>query len=901
MNVHGLDPFFNPQRIALVGVTPNPLSVGGKVLRNLVDGGFRGVVYPVNATSEAVFGIPCYASLGSVPKDPDLAVVCAAAAQVPAVVRECGMRGIRNVIIMSAGFKEAGAEGAALECQIKEEIRRVDGMRVLGPNCLGVIVPGRNLNLSFAQGMPRDGAIGFLSQSGALCASVLDWALEEKIGFSYFVSVGNALDVDFADLIDYLGEDEKTRSIILYVESIANARRFMTAARAFARNMPIVAYKAGRFPESAAVAASHTGALATADDVYDAAFRRAGIARVLNIGEIFDVVDLIGRRKTPRGPRLGIVTNAGGPGVMAVDALIARGGTLAKLAPETIQRLDECLPPFWSHGNPVDVLGDARSKRVAKAVELTLHDPGIDAVLVIITPQAMTNPTSIARAVSNLAQTTEKPILAAWIGGISVREGIGILNDAGVATYTTPEQAVRAFMTLVRYARNLESLYETPRDVPVAFSVDRQRVRADFNAAATPPAGVLSEQRSKELLEAYGIATARPVVAASEDEAASAAAGLGYPVVLKILSPDITHKSDVGGIALNLLTEASVRAAFRGLVADVGCRKPDARIQGVIVQPMIQMKDGVELLLGIKKDPIFGSTLMVGMGGIAAELYRDRALGFPPLSERLARGMLESLTMYPLLQGYRGRPKVDLDLLIEAMIRLSYVAADFPEIAELDINPLLIGNSAAVALDARVVLDPSVKLDPRDPYRHLALRPYPEEYVKQVTLKDGSPITLRPIRPEDEPLWFDMLRSCSRETIYQRFRYFFHWETHEVAARYCFIDYDREIAIVAEREQGGKRQLLGVGRLIADPDHENVEYAILVGDAWQNRGLGTVLTDYCMEIGKRWGLKRIVAQTTSDNHRMIAIFRARGFEIIPDASGSVVDVVKELDIPERER
>ncbi|MDQ1351616.1 MAG: acetyltransferase, partial [Acidobacteriota bacterium] len=663
MDVHKLDRIFNPQRIALVGVTTNPKSVGGKVLSNLVGGGFRGVVYPVNPDSEAVMGIQCYPDVKTLPRTPDLAVICTPAEQVPDLVRQCGENGILGIIIMSSGFKETGPAGKALEDQVMEEAHKFEGMRILGPNCLGVIVPHRNLNISFANGIPKPGEIAFISQSGALCSSVLDWALEEKIGFSYFVSIGNALDVAFGDLIDYFGEDEKSRSIILYIESISNAARFMTAARAFARTKPIIVYKAGRFPESAKVAASHTGAMAAEDAIYDAAFQRIGISRVFEIGDIFDVAELIGRKKIPAGPRLAVVTNAGGPGVMATDALIAANGVLAKLSNESMEQLNEALPPSWSHGNPVDVLGDARSKRIMKAVKIVLDDKGVDAVLVILTPQAMTNPTTTAKALGELAATTSKPILAAWMGGEQMHESNRVLNEAGVPTYMTPEQGVRAFMTLVEYSRNLETLYETPKDIPVEFPLDRVKLREQFDRLIAEKGNILSEDISKQLLDSYGIPTTRPRPAATMEEAVKHADAIGYPVVVKILSPDITHKTDVGGVALDLQDAGMVREAFERIIKSASRKQPGARIEGVTVQPMINIKDSVELILGTKKDPVFGTVIMVGSGGVTAELYRDRALGFPPLNERLARRMLESLKIWPLLQGYRGRPPVNMDRL----------------------------------------------------------------------------------------------------------------------------------------------------------------------------------------------------------------------------------------------
>jgi len=896
MAIHRLAQLFDPHRIALIGVTPNPESVGGKLLTNLI-GGFQGVVYPVHPTAEAVLGVPCFPSLASLPHTPDLGVICAPAEQVPGLVRQCGEAGILALVVVSAGFREIGPAGRELEERVDAERRRFPGLRILGPNCLGFLVPRRGLNVSFAGGLPRDGDIAFISQSGALCSSVLDWALAENIGFSHFVSVGNSLDIDFGDLIDYFGEDERTKSIVLYLESVADARKFRPAARAFARTKPIVAYKAGRFPESAAAAASHTGALAASDDVYAAAFRRAGIARVDRIADIFDVVDLIGRKKMPRGPRLAIVTNAGGPGVMATDALIEANGILAGLGEATLAELDQNLPPQWSRRNPIDVLGDARSKRVAKAVEIVAKDPGVDAILVIVTPQAMTNPTAIAKAIARVGEDTRKPILAAFLGGRSIAEGIAVLNQAGVATFATPEQAVQAFMTLMDYARNLEVLYETPREIPVRFPVPRTELRDRFAGLIAGSGNCLGEDVSKALLAGYGIPTADARPAATADAAVELATAIGYPVVLKVRSPDITHKTDVGGVVLDLGDPAAVRAAFSRITAAARARAPEARLAGVTVQPMIASQGAVELILGARKDPVFGTVIMVGLGGIAAELFQDRAIGFPPLNERLARRLLQSLRIWPLLNGYRGRPPLAVEPLLEVLFRLSYLVADFPEIEELDVNPLLVGADRVVALDARVILAAERTGPGADPYAHLALRPYPEEYIRPAALADGTPILLRPIKPEDEPLWFELLRSCSRESLYQRFRYLFHWETHEIASRYCFIDYDREIAIVAEAELAGRRTLLGVGRLIADPDRETVEFAVLVGDPWQEHGLGGVLTDYCLEISRRWGLRRVVAQTTQDNPRMLAIFERRGFVREPVESGAEVNLVKELAPP----
>ena len=893
MAIKKLDSIFKPKRIALIGVSNNPNSVGGITLRNLVGGGYNGVVYPVNPKREAVFGIPCYPDVKSLPKVPDLAVIMTAAKTVPLIVRECGEAGIHGIIIMSAGFKEAGEEGKALEAQVKEEKSRFPDMRVIGPNCLGILVPGLSMNVSFANGMPEKGHVAFISQSGALCTSVLDWAYESHIGFSYFVSIGNSMDVNFGDLIDYFGQDPSTRSIVLYVESLTNARTFMSAARAFSREKPIIVYKSGRFPESAAAAASHTGALASEDSIYDAVFRRAGLARVYDFGNIFDFTDLVGRKRIPRGNRLAIVTNAGGPGVMATDSLISWGGKLVTLSEETMQKLNDYLPPFWSHGNPVDVLGDATPERFARATEIVLEDEHVDAVLVLLTPQAMTAPTETAEAIADMASKTSKTIMAAWLGGASMRDGIQVFNRAGISNYPTPEQAIRAFMTLSHYAKNLEMLFETPREVPVSFQYDRNELRKKYLKEIFPKAKILNEDDSKMLVNDYGIDTTHPTPAYNEDQAVEISQKKGYPVVLKIYSPDITHKSDVGGVALNIKDDEMVRATFRNMVKTAAEKRPDAKIEGVTVQRMVDTKDAVELILGTKKDPVFGTVMLVGMGGTSAELFKDKRLEFPPLNESLAQQMLESLQIYPLLEGYRGAPRKNIEKLIEVLIRMSYLAADYPEIKELDINPLIVTPTDVIALDARIVVDEQVMSQPVKEYSHLILRPYPESLEKEVKLKDGSPVLLRAIKPEDEPMWLELLTSCSKEAIYHRFRYDFYFDSHEVATQFCFIDYDREIAIVAEVEDEGRKKLIGVGRLIADPDVEVMEYAVLITDAWQKKELGYILTEYCMEIAKNREIKNLVAETTRDNKPMISVFRKLNFKIRFNED-STVSVRKDL-------
>ena len=895
MSIENLDKIFNPHRIAVIGASDTPTSVGYTVLQNLVGSGFGGVVYPVNPNRESIQGIQAHKDVASLPHAPDLAVICTRAPTVPGIVRTLGAVGTRGIVIISAGFREIGQEGRDLEQQILAEQRNFEGMRIIGPNCLGIIVPEISLNASFAASTPKAGHVGFISQSGALCTSVLDWAMEGNIGFSYFISVGNMLDVTIGDLIDYLGSATNTRSIILYIESISESREFMSAARAFARTKPIVAYKAGRFAESAQAAASHTGALAGVDAVYEAAFQRSGIVRIAECDDMFDCAELLARHQLPDGDRLAIITNAGGPGVMTTDALLARNGKLASLSEQTTGRLNDVLPPFWSHGNPVDVLGDAPPERFADAMKVVVDDEGVDAVLLILTPQAMTDSTATARAVAEVAATTYKPVLAAWMGGVMVSEGMQLLSTAGIPSYATPEKAVRAFMHLVSHARNLEVLHETPQDIPLEFGLDRQRLRGVFDTILAEGNEILSENASKAFLEAYEIPVTKPFLARSADRAVEVARQCGYPVVLKIHSPQITHKTDVDGVVLDLSGDQEVRDAYRQMVRTAGERCPDAEILGVTVQKMVSDPNGFELIVGTKKDPVFGAVIMVGTGGTAAEVFRDRALALPPLNESLARRMLTSLKSWPLLQGYRGKPAANIDRLIEILIRFSYLVADYPEIKELDVNPLLVTPEDVLALDARVVIDRELTAGTVQPFSHLAIRPYPEEYVTARELKDGTQVVLRPIKPEDEPMWHELLATCSDETLRARSANLNVQVTHEVATRYCFIDYDREIAIVAEVEEGDRRKLIGVGRLVADFEHQLARYTVLVVDSWHGHGLGGLLTDHCLEVANRWGVKKVTAETVEENKQMLATLCHRGFQVAQQNDANVRLVCTDLE------
>jgi acetyltransferase len=877
-----LDVFFEPKTAALIGATETPGSVGRTILRNLLNQPFGGTVFPVNPKRASVLGIKAFPNIGAVPDPVDLAIVVTPAPTVPAVIGQCAEAGVKGAIIISAGFKEAGPAGAELERQVLAEARR-GKLRIIGPNCLGVMSPLTGLNATFAGAMALPGSVGFVSQSGALCTAILDWSLRELVGFSAFVSIGSMLDVGWGDLIDYLGEDPHTRSIILYIESIGDARSFLSAAREVALAKPIIVIKAGRTEAAARAAASHTGALAGSDEVLDAAFRRCGVLRVNSIAELFYMAEVLAKQPRPRGPRLAILTNAGGPGVLATDALISSGGELAVLSKETTDQLDALLPPHWSRGNPIDVLGDASADRYARAVEIAAKDPNSDGLLVILTPQAMTDPTQTAERLKPLSKLDHKPILASWMGGPDVVAGESILARASIPTFRYPDSAARAFQYMWRYSDNLRGLYETP-----ALAIEDEQGAPDRAAAGSiveraQRAGrtLLTELESKQLLAAYGIPIVETRLAASEDEAAQLAAGLGFPVVLKLHSETITHKTDVGGVQLNLRDEAAVRRAWRSIEAAVRERAGEGHFLGVTVQPMIEAA-GYELILGSSLDSQFGPVLLFGSGGQLVEVYRDHALGLPPLTTTLARRMMEQTRIFGALEGVRGRRPVDLAALERLVVRFSYLVIEQPRIREIDINPLVAAPDRLVALDARVVLHgPDVaEADLPKP----AIRPYPSRYVGAWTLKDGTPVTIRPIRPEDEPLMVKFHQTLSERSV--QLRYFHALQlsqrvAHERLTRICFNDYDREMALVAEHRDAasGEREIAAVSRLIKLHDAPEAECALLVNDRFQGRGLGLELLRRLIQVGREEKLRRITADIMPDNHVMQALCKKLGFRM----------------------
>jgi acetyltransferase len=844
--------------------------------------GFQGAVYAVNTKHEEVLGLKTYRSIRNIPRPVDLAVVATPAASVPQLIGECVDAGVKSAVVISAGFKERGAEGIALEQQIQEQLRR-SSMRLIGPNCLGIMNPAVGLNATFAKDAPQAGNVAFLSQSGALLTAILDWSHREEVSFSAIVSTGSMLDVGWGDLIYHFGDDPRTKSILLYMESVGDARSFLSAAREVALTKPIIVIKAGRSQAASRAAASHTGALTGSDEVLDAAFRRSGVLRVHNIADLFYMAEVLGRQPRPKGPRLTILTNAGGPAVLATDSLVANGGELAELSSESLRRLDEFLPAHWSHNNPIDVLGDADSERYARALEIASQDPNSDGLLVILAPQGMTDPLQVAERLKPYAKEYGKPVLASWMGGNSITAGEAALNSAGIATFSFPDTAARAFTYMWRYTYNLRGLYQTPTltEDSEMTSASRNQVEQIIQNARSKGRTLLTELESKHLLSLYGISSVETRVAASPDEAAKLASEIGFPVVLKVFSETITHKTDVGGVELNLQEEASVRTAYRAIQSSVTEKAGPEQFSGVTVQPMVKL-DGYELILGSSVDPQFGPVILFGSGGRLVEVYRDHALALPPLNTTLAQRMMEQTRVFTALKGVRGRTSVNLAALEQLLVRFSQLVLEQPWIAEIDINPLLVSPERLLALDARIVLHgPAVTLDqlPKP-----AIRPYPLQYVSTWTMKDGNQVTIRPIRPEDEPLMVKFHETLSDRSVY--LRYFCSLSLsrrvdHERLLRICFGAYDREVVLVAERidPSTGERRIIAVGRMNKLHARNEAEVAVLVSDHYQKLGLGNELLRRVIQIARDEKLGQVSAEMLTDNIAMQIITRRLGFRV----------------------
>jgi len=875
----------NPKVVAVIGATETPGSVGRALMENLRS--FAENLYPINPKRPNVLGLKAFPRIADVPAPVDLAVIATPAFSVPDVVGECEKAGVPGAVIISAGFKETGAAGVKLEQDI---VTRRSRMRVIGPNCMGIMIPDLGLNATFANRMALRGNVAFISQSGALCASVLDWSFRQNVGFSAFLSIGSMLDVGWGDLIDYLADDHHTQSILIYMESIGDARSFLSAAREVALRKPIIVIKAGCTEAAAKAVTSHTGTLTGNDAVLDAAFRRVGVLRVRTIADLFDMAEILSKQPRPKGPRLAVVTNAGGPSVLAIDMLVTEGGKVATLSEETLQKLNETLPSHWSRNNPVDVLGDADPDRYGRAVEIVSADPNNDGILAIVTPQKMTDATAIAKGLQKFKRLPRKPILASWRGGDDIAEGEAILNASGIPTFQYPDEAVRSFCYMWRYSDNLRALYETPALGTDEFDIGLSRTRNEsiIHAAQKANRALLTEPESKEILEAYAIPTVKTLIATSAKEAVQAAASLGSTVALKLYSEKVTHKTDVGGVKLNLRTEDEVRRAYSEIEKRV--QEIPGAFLGVVVEPMVQT-DGYELILGSSIDPQFGPVLLFGSGGQLVEVEKDYALGLPPLNATLARRLMEQTRIFTALKGARGRPAVDLAKLERVLVQFSLLVAEQSWIKEIDINPFVVSAAQMLALDARIILhDQSL---PKENLPRLAIRPYPQQYSSPWKLRNGPSIIIRPIRPEDEPLMVKFHGTLSEETVF--FRYFGQQKlelriAHERLTRICFIDYDREMALVAVRQESEMKEpeIIGVGRLVRRHGVPEAEFAIEISDRFQRQGLGTRLLQLLVDTGRQEGLERICGYILPENYSMLEIAKKVGFTVTFDRLETVM-------------
>ncbi|GBG12722.1 acetyltransferase [Novimethylophilus kurashikiensis] len=878
MTQHYLKVLFAPKSVAVFGASDRLDSVGGVVYENLRTGGFAGPVFAINPKRETVQGQKAYASLEDVGQSVDLAVICTPAATVPDIIETCGKMGVRGAVILTAGFSEAGAEGLALEKRLLD-IAAHYGLRFIGPNCLGTMRPSIGFNATFNRGIAKPGNLALVSQSGALCTAILDWAQGNSIGFSSVISLGASADVDFGEILDFLVHDPQTESILLYIEGIRQSRSFMSALRAAARVKPVIAVKVGRHASGMKAAQSHTGALVGGDDAFDAALKRAGVVRVQSVTQLFAVALALTSRYRRCGNRLAIVTNAGGPGVIATDRAADLGLALAELSTETIANLNKVLPPTWSHHNPVDIIGDANAERYEMAIDACLKDDGVDGILVILTPQAMTNPTAVAEKVIALANSSPKPVLACWMGEMQVREARQLFTGARIPNYRTPELAVETFSFIAAFYHNQQLLMQSPGPLSHHEEPDVEGARMLIESVLAERRTVLSEMESKALLSAFRIPVAQTMVAHSPNEALLIAQQLGFPVAMKINSPDITHKTDAGGVRLNVATAGQLRAAYHDIIEQVQKKAPNARIDGISIESMVVKPNGRELMVGIVSDPVFGPVITFGAGGTAVEVLADRAVALPPLNQHLVGNLINGTRVSRLLKAFRNMPPADIGALESLLLRVSEMVCELPWIREMDINPLIVDERGALAADARVIVGfcPATA----DRYSHMAIYPYPTHLVSLWQLADGTDIIIRPVRSEDAEVMQAFVRAMSDESRYFRFMDTMRELNQSMLSRFTQIDYDREMALIATTEEGGQELMLGVARYIINPDGESCEFATAVADAWQGRGIGQKLMRMLMEVARDKGLRVMESEVLARNAGMLELAEALGFEILP--------------------
>jgi acetyltransferase len=885
MRPHYLKALFTPKSVAMFGASETPDSVGQVVFKNLLEAGFEGDIYAINPKRETVQGQRAYDNLEEIGADIDLAIVATPARTVPAIVEQCGLFGIESMIILSAGFREIGEQGRALEDKVRDTARS-HGIRFMGPNCLGLIRPSIGLNATFGNNSAAPGGVALVSQSGALCTSILDWAETRDVGFSAVVSTGIAADLDFGDILDYLASDSKTESIILYVEGLTDSRRFMSGLRAAARIKPVIAIKAGRSSEGAAASMSHTGALVGGDAAFTAALNRSGVVRVDTISQVFAAASTLSSKYKAVGERMAIITNAGGPAVLGTDHARLVNLDMAKLGDDTLKELNEVLPATWSHGNPVDIIGDATPERYREAIDIVLKDANVDGVLVILTPQAMTAPVEVAEAVVKASENNRKPIITSWMGGKQVEPARSLFRQARIPTFNTPEAAVDAFHYLASYKANQQLLLQTPGRLPIEHEEPNvEAARLIIEAALNEKRSVLTEPESIALLEAFNIPTIRNGIARSAEEALVLATSMGFPIAMKIYSEDISHKSDVGGVKLNIRSAADVRGNFRELVERVQRNRPDAHIQGVTVESMHRTTNGREVMVGVINDPVFGPVISFGAGGTFVEVMEDASIAIPPINERLARNLITRTKVAKALGEFRNMPAANTDALVDVLLRVSNMACELPWLKEMDINPLILDEHRAMAVDARIVV--GIPKPSTDAYAHMAIHPYPADLVSTFQLPDGRDVTIRPIRPEDAQIEADFVRNLSDEAKYFRFMHSMHELTPEMLVRFTQIDYDREMALIAVTWEDGKEIEHGVVRYVTNPDQTSCEFAVVISDEFQGHGIGQRMLTRLMEIARSRGLDMIEGEVLTSNHRMLDLVRSMDFQIerSPDNPG----------------
>jgi len=885
---HYLQPLLAPRSVALVGATERDGALGSIVYRNLAAAGLRGGLWGVNPKYATLFGAKAYRRLGDLPEKPDLAVIVTPARTVSGIVREAGEVGIKAAAVLTSGFAEAGDDGKRLQIELVDAARRA-GVRLLGPNCIGLMRTDVGLNATFARSYAHAGPLALVSQSGAMCTAMLDWAYAAGVGFTSVVSLGGAADVDFGEVLDFLLADEATRAILMYVEGIRDARRFVSALRAAARVKPVIALKVGRYASGSRAATSHTGALVGSDAVFEAALRRSGTVRVKTYTQLFAAARVLAKGPLPAGERLAILTNGGGPGVVAADSAAENRVPLAVLGPQTLAKLDATLPPQWSHGNPIDIIGDAPPERFALATAAALADPGVDALLVLYSPVAVTSPQDAARAVAQAARGTKKPLLAGWLGDINPHETRRYLDAEGIPNFYTPENAVEAFSFLCAHRRNQQQLMQAPPALHGETAPpDLARASAIRDAALAAGRKLLNEREATALLDAFGLPVPRSVVVTTQEAALQAAREIGFPVVLKIQSRDISHKSDVGGVRLNLQNAAMVASAYDDMLRHVRALRPQARIDGTLVQPMLRYAHAREVLVGVATDPAFGPVISFGAGGVAVEAVRDTALALPPLNAALAHELMQETRVYRLLTAYRNVPAVDMEALCKVLNGVSRMVCLLPWLAEMDLNPVLAHPGGAVIADARIVIDPA-QLEARPRYGHMAIHPYPVELEEELTLAGGARVRLRPMRPEDAELEQSFFAALSERSRYQRFMQHLRHLPPELLARFTQLDYDRELALVALHDEA----FIAVGRYAPNPDGETAEFALVVADAWQGKGLGRALLERLAGAARAAGYRALYGVILRANHDMLDLAARLGFKE-ETREGDEVTVVRRL-------